>query len=53
MIYSIKISFMKQQCVITHTICQTEIIITRQCGFKGTFYQNFMSTKKWPVLIFS
>jgi len=50
--YPITISLMKQQFVITHTICQTDPRITRQFGYKHTFCQNFMSTKNGLSLYF-
>ena len=46
------ISPMKQQYVVTHTIRQTDSRITRQLGYKHTFFHNVVSTIKLLVLMF-
>ena len=47
------ILLMKQKFVVTNTIFQTKIPITRQLHYKHTFCQNAVSTKKLLYLIFS
>lgn len=38
------ILLMKQQVVVTHTVCQIKIHITRQLEYGYTFCQNVLST---------